>query len=109
MAKHAGASAIRIENRYAALHVARMNDADAVIVPDAPFSHLFVARGNVDLEGVGVLNEGDAVRLTDIGGQQLTGVGDAEVLIWECTPKPPEHAPRLVGPGPEPRRPPTVA
>ena len=56
---------------------------DAVTVPEAPFSHLFVARGSVDLEGVGVLNEGDAVRLTDIGGQRLTGVGDAEILIWE--------------------------
>jgi redox-sensitive bicupin YhaK (pirin superfamily) len=83
MTEHADTSAIRIKNRYAALHVARMNDSDAVTVPDAPFSHLFVARGSVDLEGVGVLNEGDAVRLTDIGGQQVTGVGDAEVLIWE--------------------------
>ena len=83
MDKHADTAAIGIKNCYAALHVARMNDADAVTVPEAPFSHLFVARGSVDLEDVGVLNEGDAVRLTDIGGQRLTGVGDAEILIWE--------------------------
>jgi redox-sensitive bicupin YhaK (pirin superfamily) len=83
MPKHADASAIRIKNRYAALHVARMHAADAITVPDAPFSHLFVARGRVELEGVGELNEGDAVRLTDVGGQRVTGGDDAEILIWE--------------------------
>jgi hypothetical protein len=31
---------------------------------DVPFSHRFVARGTVDLESAGALNEGDAVRLT---------------------------------------------
>ena len=83
MDKHAGAAAIRIKNRYAALHAARMQPTDTVIVPDAPFVHLFVARGTVDLEGAGTLAEGDAVRLTGVGGQTLTAVEDAEVLIWE--------------------------
>jgi hypothetical protein len=54
-----------------------------VTVPDAPFTHLFVARGSVDLEGAGRLDEGDAVRLTAVGGQTVTAVDDAEVLIWE--------------------------
>ena len=83
MDQHADAAAIRIKNRYAALHAARMKAADVVTVPDAPFVHLFVARGCVELEDAGVLNEGDAVRLTGVGGQTLTAVGDAEVLIWE--------------------------
>jgi redox-sensitive bicupin YhaK (pirin superfamily) len=60
-----------------------MNPNDAVTVPNVPFLHLFVARGDVDLEGVGILNEGDAVRLTGVDGQSLTAFNDAEVLIWE--------------------------
>jgi redox-sensitive bicupin YhaK (pirin superfamily) len=83
MAKHADDAAIRIKNRYAALHAARLQPADVVTIPDAPYTHLFVARGTVDLEGAGTLAEGDAVRLTGVGGQTLTAVEDAEVLIWE--------------------------
>ena len=83
MDKHGDAAAIRIKNRYAALHAARLQPAGAVVVPDAPFVHLFVARGTVDLEGAGTLAEGDAVRLTGVGGQRLTATEDAEVLIWE--------------------------
>jgi redox-sensitive bicupin YhaK (pirin superfamily) len=83
MEKHADAAAIRIKNRYAALHAARMQPEDKLTVPDAPFVHLFVARGTVDLEGAGLLHEGDAVRLTGGGGQTLRAVDPAEVLIWE--------------------------
>ncbi len=74
---------IRIRNRYAALHAARLQTGQAVTVPDAPYVHVFVARGDVDLEGAGPLNEGDAVRLSGIGGQSLTATDDAEVLVWE--------------------------
>ena len=83
MDTHAAEAAIRIKNRYAALHAARMQPTDAVTVPDAPYAHLFVARGTVELEGAGVLHEGDAVRLTGVGGQRLTAVDAAEVLVWE--------------------------
>jgi redox-sensitive bicupin YhaK (pirin superfamily) len=83
MDKHADAAAIRIQNRHAALHVARMQLADTVTVPDAPFVHVFVARGALDLEGAGLLDTGDAVRLTGVGGQTLSAVEPAEVLIWE--------------------------
>lgn len=83
MEQHTDVAAIQIKNRYAALHAARMKRADKVAVPDAPFVHVFVARGNVELEGVGPLGEGDAVRLTGVGGQTLTARDDAEVLVWE--------------------------
>ncbi len=83
MAAHDGRSAIRIANRDAALHVARMSPDQVVTVPDAPFVHLFVARGIVELEGAGVLEAGDAVRFTATGGQRLTAVEPAEVLVWE--------------------------
>jgi quercetin 2,3-dioxygenase len=83
MDEHAGHAAIRIRNRYAALHAARLRPGGRVQLPEAPFLHLFVARGSVDLEGAGRLSEGDAVRLTATGGQRVTGVEPAEILVWE--------------------------
>ena len=52
-------------------------------LPDAPFLHLFVPRGSVSLEGAGQLEQGDAVRFTATGGQRVTGVTAAEILVWE--------------------------
>ena len=83
MDKHGGETAIRIRNRYAALHVARLADGESVTLPDAPFLHLFVPKGMADLEGAGLLDEGDAVRFTGVGGNRVTGVGETEVLVWE--------------------------
>ncbi|MEY9964355.1 redox-sensitive bicupin YhaK (pirin superfamily) [Streptacidiphilus sp. MAP12-16] len=83
MDKHDGESAIRIKNRYAALHVARLQPGQSVELPDAPFVHLFVPRGDVALEGVGPLSAGDAVRFTAVGGQKVTAVEPAEILVWE--------------------------
>ncbi|WP_035791776.1 pirin family protein [Kitasatospora mediocidica] len=83
MDRHDGASAIRIRNRHAALHVARLQPGQSVELPDAPYLHLFVPRGAVALEGVGPLGAGDAVRFTAIGGQKVTAVEPAEILVWE--------------------------
>jgi redox-sensitive bicupin YhaK (pirin superfamily) len=83
MAEHAGAAAIRIKNRFAALHAARLQPAESVVLPEAPYLHLFVARGSVALEGAGDLGEGDAVRLTATGGQRVTATEPAEILVWE--------------------------
>jgi hypothetical protein len=58
-----------------------------VVVPEAPYSHVFVARGSVELEDAGLLAEGDAARLTAAGARRLSvpsaATGDAEVLVWE--------------------------
>ncbi|MBB2915360.1 hypothetical protein FHS43_006680 [Streptosporangium becharense] len=83
MAKHDGAAAIRIKNRYAALHAARLQPGRSVQLPEAPFLHLFVPRGAVTLEGAGQLATGDAVRLTATGGQKVTATEPAEILVWE--------------------------
>ena len=83
MPQHDGAAAIRIRNRYAALHAARLEPGQSVQLPDAPFLHLFVPRGEVELEGAGPLGAGDAVRFTATGGQRLTAASSAEVLVWE--------------------------
>lgn len=81
--EHAGSAAIGIHNRYAALHAARPAAGATLDIPDAPYVHLFVVRGAVDLEGTGGLGAGDAVRLTATGGQRVTATDDAELLVWE--------------------------
>jgi quercetin 2,3-dioxygenase len=83
MPGHEGAAAIRIKNRYAALHAARLQPGQSVQLPEAPFLHLFVPRGSVTLEGAGPRAAGDAVRFTATGGQQVTAVEPAEILVWE--------------------------
>jgi redox-sensitive bicupin YhaK (pirin superfamily) len=83
MAKHQGAAAIRIKNKHAALHVARLQPGQSVTLPSAPYLHLFVPRGAVTLEGAGQLATGDAVRFTATGGQRITATEAAEVLVWE--------------------------
>lgn len=83
MPGHADSAAIRIKNKYATLHAARMSPGQTVRLPDAPFIHLFVAYGEVALEGAGALVKGDAVRLTGSGGQALTATAQSEILVWE--------------------------
>ena len=78
-----GDSAIRIANRHATLHAARLEPGRSVTLPDAPYLHLFVARGAVALEGAGSLEQGDAVRFTATGGQRVTAAAPAEILVWE--------------------------
>jgi redox-sensitive bicupin YhaK (pirin superfamily) len=78
-----GDSAIRIANRYATLHVARLEPGRSVALPEAPYLHLHVARGDVTLEGAGALAQGDTVRFTATGGQRVTATAPAEILVWE--------------------------
>ncbi|MDT7716915.1 MAG: quercetin 2,3-dioxygenase [Pseudonocardiales bacterium] len=83
MEAHDSAAAIRIKNRDAALHAARLQPGQSVQLPEAPFLHLFVPRGEVTVEGIGAVHTGDAVRFTATGGQQVTAIAPAEILLWE--------------------------
>ncbi|MGQ0846448.1 MAG: pirin family protein [Sporichthyaceae bacterium] len=83
MPQHADATAIRIANRFAALHVARLSEGQSVELPDSPLAHLFTPRGSVDLEGGGLLSRGDAARLTLAGARRVTALEDTEILVWE--------------------------
>ena len=76
-------AAITVGNVGATLYAARLQPGDSVEVPDAPYAHLFLALGHVDLEGAGALHAGDAVRCTGGGGQRLTASAQSEILIWE--------------------------
>jgi redox-sensitive bicupin YhaK (pirin superfamily) len=80
------AAAISIRQRDAVLWAGRMKAGETVPVPDAPFVHVFVARGAASLEGAGALVAGDAVRLTGAGARPFTAdAAGSEVLIWETT------------------------
>ncbi len=74
--------AIRLNQQGAAMSVARLADGDTVTVPDAPFVHVFAARGSVRF-GDDYLEEGAAARLTGAGEIELTATSDAEVIVWE--------------------------
>ncbi|MFN3255272.1 MAG: pirin family protein [Ilumatobacter sp.] len=80
-------AAISIRQRDAVLWGARLQPGERVQVPDAPFGHVFVARGDVELEASGRLATGDAARLSGVDGLALSaGAEGAEVLIWTTGP-----------------------
>ena len=83
MPKHDGAAAIRIKQKDAALHAARLEAGQSVTLPAAPYVHLFVARGVVELEGAGTLGAGVAIRITAGDGQRVTAIEPSEILVWE--------------------------
>jgi redox-sensitive bicupin YhaK (pirin superfamily) len=77
-------AAISIRQRGAVLWGGHLKPGEVVHLPDAPFVHLFVPVGSVDLEGAGRLDEADSARLAGAGGPVLTaGPDGAEVLVWE--------------------------
>jgi redox-sensitive bicupin YhaK (pirin superfamily) len=76
-------AAISIRQRGAVLWGGRLRAGEQAAVPDGRHVHLFVARGEIDLDGAGHLAAGDAVRLAGAGAPDLTaGADGAEVLIW---------------------------
>ncbi|MCZ3388811.1 MAG: pirin family protein [Actinomycetia bacterium] len=83
MAKHADQLAIRISQQNAAFHAARLEPGRYVQLPTAPWVHLYVAKGEVDVEGGGRIGAGDSVRFTGAEGQRIVARAPAEVLVWE--------------------------
>jgi redox-sensitive bicupin YhaK (pirin superfamily) len=81
--EHADQSAIIIGNRHAALHGARLHGGDSVELPQAPYLHAFVTRGEITLEGGVTLRAGDAARIVASGGRIAVSEGPAEILVWE--------------------------
>jgi len=91
-------ASIRIRQRDAALHAARLQPGEAVWLPSAPYVHLYVAAGAVELEGAagsgvgplgtgrrstGRLGTGDAARVVGADGQRVVALEAAELLAWE--------------------------
>lgn len=76
-------AAITLHNRNAALHGTRLRAGAQVNLPSAPYLHLFLARGRISVEGIGELDEGDALRFTDADGRRVTASVPCELLVWE--------------------------
>ncbi|WP_010542436.1 pirin family protein [Dietzia alimentaria] len=77
-------AAIQIRNSSSALLASRLSAGGSVVLPEAPYLHLYVPIGSVTLEGEGVLDTGDAARMTASGGRRVTaGEHGAEILAWE--------------------------
>jgi len=72
---------VAIHQEDAAFSVGWLTDGEEVEVPDAPFVHVFVAKGQAALAD-DELDTGDAARLTGAGGLSLVARGPAEVLVW---------------------------
>ena len=77
-------AAIDIRQRHAVLWAGRLKPGESLKLPDAPFVHLYIAAGDVVLEGAGSLSKGDAARITATPGLSLSAGGSgAEILAWE--------------------------
>lgn len=74
--------AVTIHQAGATMWAARLGSGDAVDLPDAPFVHLFVAKGAVAVDGRD-MSTGDAARLRRAGPLTLTATEAAEVIVWE--------------------------
>lgn len=83
LGRDSAVAAVGLGQRHAAFHVGRLEPGADVVMPNAPFVHTYVARGSVDVESVGRLGEGDALRLTDEGGRRIRAIEESEVLVWE--------------------------
>src|SRR5699024_7316626 len=77
-------AATRIRNRSSALLASRLGPGRSIVLPDAPYVHLYVPLGSAELEGEGGLVAGDAAGRTASGGRRIAcGPGGAVVLVWE--------------------------
>jgi redox-sensitive bicupin YhaK (pirin superfamily) len=80
-------AAVKIHQRDATLWVGRVVADEEIVVPEAPFVHVFVARGDAAFTArleEGLVEAGDALRLA--GDEAVTlraGPEGAEILVWE--------------------------
>jgi redox-sensitive bicupin YhaK (pirin superfamily) len=78
-------AAIFIRQKGATLWGGKLKPGEESKIPEAPFVHLYVTNGALELENSGLLQAGDAVRLISAGSLQISAdpKTGADVLIWE--------------------------
>jgi len=82
---HPGA-AVRIGTAAATFWVARMPAGATVTLPDEPRQHVFVTRGALVRSSLAEpLSDGDAFRITDQPGLEVTAAVPTELLVWTFT------------------------
>lgn len=78
-------AAVSLDSAGSTLWVTRMSPGESRLLPAGSRLHAYLADGEVDVESVGRLSGGDALRLTGGGQLRLTGVRAAELLVWEMS------------------------
>ncbi|HVK36668.1 MAG TPA: pirin family protein [Microlunatus sp.] len=78
----AAGAAITLGSAASTLWVTTLGAGERRELPEAPYTHLFVAVGEVDIDEVGVLAEGDALRVTGRAALRITGRRPSELLVW---------------------------
>lgn len=76
------AAPLRLERPGVSLLAGRPAAGCRLTLPEAAYLHLYVVRGAVELDGAGVLGEGDAARVRGIGPATAVVRQDAELLVW---------------------------
>ncbi|MGI3784620.1 MAG: pirin family protein [Janthinobacterium lividum] len=71
-----------LRSRGTTLWVTRLTAGEGRTLPAAPSAYAFLARGSVDVDGVGLLDEGDALQLTLPAPLLVTARSPAELLVW---------------------------
>jgi redox-sensitive bicupin YhaK (pirin superfamily) len=67
----------------ATFRVARLSAGDTVVLPDDPLQHVFVAGGALVRSSMAEpLSDGDAFRITDHPGLDVTAAVPTELLVW---------------------------
>jgi redox-sensitive bicupin YhaK (pirin superfamily) len=75
-------AAVTLGTATATLWVTVLAPGVARLLPTGPLATLFVLRGSVDLEAVGLLADGDSLLVTGEAALRATAVREAEVLVW---------------------------
>ena len=80
---HAPDAVINLASRDSTLWVTTLGPGESRRLPAAARLHVYLAGGVVEVESVGVLEAGDALRLVGEAPLSVTGIADAELLAWE--------------------------
>jgi redox-sensitive bicupin YhaK (pirin superfamily) len=76
-------AAVRLDSAGSTLWVTRLSSGTSRLLPGGPLQHVYLAGGEVEVSSIGRLAAGDALRLTGGAELRVTGVRDAELLVWE--------------------------
>jgi quercetin 2,3-dioxygenase len=78
-------AAVRLNSAGSTLWVTRLSPGTSRLLPGGGLQHIYLADGEVEVESIGRLASGDALRLTGDAQLRLTGVRAAELLVWEMS------------------------
>jgi quercetin 2,3-dioxygenase len=53
------------------------------MLPGGDLLHLYLARGAVEVEMIGRLEQGDSLRVSGLAQLKLSAYAEAEVLVWQ--------------------------